>query len=90
MRNMAACSLFSSIARCSSVCRHPSGPGPQQSVSTPCRTSTEAISCWSDSSALHSGQSPLLSGALNDTPRLQSASTTSTSRQWMASCSGDS
>ena len=36
MRKAAAASLFSSMARCRRVCWHPSGPGPQPSVSTPC------------------------------------------------------
>lgn len=59
IKNIAADSRFSSIARCSNVWRHPSGPVEfQQSVSTPCRIKTDAISSCSDSSAVQRGASP--------------------------------
>uniref|UniRef100_A0A336M025 CSON009304 protein n=1 Tax=Culicoides sonorensis TaxID=179676 RepID=A0A336M025_CULSO len=84
MRFRMSISFSLAAARCNG------GPGPQQSVSTPCFTRTAAISSWPDSKALHSGQSPLSLGAFNATPRLHNASTTFGNRQWIANCNGDS
>lgn len=83
IKNWAISSLFSSMALWSKVCKQPSGPEFQQSVSAPWVTKIDAMSCWSVSRASQIGQPVKISA-----PRLQRASTTSVIRQWTQSCRG--
>ena len=86
IRKIATSSLFSSIALWSSVCSHPSGPGPQPSESAPCRTSTLARSSAPFSKAIQMGGSPVLLAPVS-APAWQRASATPTPPSFTASSS---
>ena len=86
IKNTATDSLFSSIARCSNVCKQSSGPFDHCVVSHPFKTRIVAISSCPVSNAFHNGELPSESKIDIFAPRLHKFSTTNGKCLLTANC----